>query len=437
MKKLLTPFLFTLNSLSAINCFSQVNYEPNIKVETIAGTGVYGTMNGSIKTASFAGPTGISIDKEGNLYIVDRGISNIRKIGINDTVSTFAGIGTVGNTDGLALNSSFNLPFASDIDSLGNLYIADMDNYSIRKISTNGIVSTLPGAATQNSPSVFSQPQGVALDNFGNVYVSDTYNNAIRKINLDGTISTIAGGSYYSYGLINGSGKSVAFKYPVGLVLDKDSSIYIADAGNNVIRKINAKGIVSTFAGTETKGFEDGNVLTAKFNNPTGVCIDKDGNLIVVDRNNSAIRKISKLGIVSTLAGGSSAGLVDGKGNIAQFNYPYSATTDKLGNIYIADSGNLTIRKISNDNILTEVEKSLNLNLNIYPNPAKDYINVSLSEINGSHLHILDINGNEVFNLSLKDFNTKDSISNLENGIYVFKIISQNNTFIQKVSILK
>ncbi|MEI9908947.1 MAG: NHL repeat-containing protein [Bacteroidota bacterium] len=262
------------------------------------------------------------------------------------TVSTMAG-STKGFADGSGNIAQFYSPAGVCVDALGNVYVADKDNDMIRKISPSGMVSTLAGSSRgyadgSASTAKFFAPTGVCVDLDGNVYVADMSNHRIRKITPNGVVSTLAGSSP---GFAEGSGSAAKFYYPVGLCVDLLGNIYVAEEFNNRIRKITPAGVVSTFAGSGG-GNADGNASTAKFNNPTGICIDLQGNFYVTDYSSNRIRKITPAGMVSTLAG-STEGFADGTGTAALFDHPFGLCVDKQGNIYIADMWNSKIRKIT------------------------------------------------------------------------------------------
>ncbi|WP_395076817.1 IPT/TIG domain-containing protein [Flavobacterium sp.] len=267
-------------------------------------------------------------------------------------VSTVAG-STRGFADGIGSNVLFNLPFGTTVDAVGNLYVADGDNHKIRKISPVGVVTTLAGstfgfADGSNITAQFYAPTGVATDASGNIYVTDSANHKIRKISPTGVVSTLAGSTV---GFADGNGNNAKFDYPRDLVLDNQGNVYVADYNNSRIRKISPTGVVSTFAGS-TNGFSDGIGSSALFKNPRGLTIDLSGNLYVADQNNHKIRKITAAGVVTTIAG-SISGFADGEGSTAKFSFPSGIAVDDLGNIYVSDTFNHKIRKISPSGIVS------------------------------------------------------------------------------------
>jgi len=272
----------------------------NGNVSTIAGTPkTSGHKDGPAKSALFYSPAGMTADSKGNLYAPDVHNNIVRKIDINGNVSTIAGTPKKsGYKDGPAKNALFYSPTGITIDSKGNLYVADF-NHVIRKIDTSGNVSTIAGtpktSGHKDGPAknaLFHSPDGIAIDNKGNLYVADTKNNVIRKIHTNGNISTIAGVPNKS-GHQDGPAKSALFNSPYRIAVDSKGNVYVADTYNHVIRKIDTSGNVSTIAGTpKTPGHKDGPVKSALFSSPLGLAFDGKGNLYVTESGNNTIRKI-------------------------------------------------------------------------------------------------------------------------------------------------
>jgi len=285
---------------------------PGGVVSTFAGSGNQGSIDAAGLLASFNSPTGITIDASGNLFVGDAGSNRIRKITPDGKVVTFAGSDSTGFADGPAATATFFHPEGVAADGTGNIFVADAGNNLIRKIATDGTVSTIAGAVTsQQLTSVFSNPTGVATDASGNVYVANYLKNEIDKITSGGIVSTLAGSD--STGAKNGPALAAAFSFPNSLVVDAAGNVYVADGANNLIRKIATDGIVSTLAGDGSQGANDGAGTAASFNNPAGIAIDATGNLYVADSNNNLIRKITPAGVVTTVAGSGRAGARNGQ----------------------------------------------------------------------------------------------------------------------------
>ncbi len=277
------------------------------------------------------------------------------------TVSTLAGSGYSGFTDATGTAAQFSNPTGIAIDVSGNVYVGDRVNNRIRKITPAGVVSTLAGVNMvgfldgNGTVAQFSDPNGVAVDASGNVYVGDKNNHRVRKVTPASVVSTFAGNSTAGY--TDGTGTSAQFYSPVGIAVDTTGNVFVADFDNHRIRKITPLGVVSTIAGSGTAGFADGTGTAAQFNYPAGVAVDASGNIFVADAGNNKIRKITPAGVVSTVAG-STAGFTNGTGTAAQFNYPTGVAVDAYGNILVADEANNRIRLISPNAVVSTLAGS-------------------------------------------------------------------------------
>jgi hypothetical protein len=286
------------------------------------------------------------------------------------TFSTIAGIaGNIGGSDGMGTNAQFNSPAGVIVDTNGNLYVADNNANTIRKIApvgTNWMVTTIAGtngigstgfADGTNSVARFDEPMGITVDGLGQLYVADYGNNTIRKIKPVGAnwvVTTIAG-TAGSAGFADGTNGSAQFNNPSGITVDTNGNLYVADYYYSTIRMITLVGtnwVVTTIAGTEhSYGSNDGTNGAAQFFGPSSITIDLQGNLYVADTINNTIRKITPVGtnwVVTTIAGqAGNSGFNDGTNLVAQFNDPYGISVDGLGNLYVADTLNNTIRKVT------------------------------------------------------------------------------------------
>ncbi len=328
-------------------------------VTTLAGTaGAAGSTDGTGTAARFNSPLGIAIDASGNVYVADSDNDTIRKITPAGVVTTLAGTaGVAGSTDGTGAAARFSFPLGIGVDAAGNVYVADSNNDTIRKITPAGVVTTLAGTAGAagstdgtGAAARFNTPYGLAVDASGNVYVADKVNDTIRKITPAGVVTTPAG-TAGQVGSTNGG----LFNAPVGVAVDASGNLYVADSRNDTIRKITAAGVVTTLAGSAgSAGSTDGTGAAARFNTPLGVAVDASGNVYVADSANDTIRKITAAGVVTTLAGtAGQAGSADGTGAAARFKTPYGVAVDSSGNVYVADTGNDTIRKITPAGVVT------------------------------------------------------------------------------------
>ena len=325
-------------------------------VSTLAGS-TGGFRDGVGRSAQFHGPSGVAVDTEGNVYVADESDNLIRKVTSEGLVSTLAGR-RWGLRDDAGTAAQFHDPFDVALDAEGNVYVADLNNHRIRKITPEGLVSSLAGSTRgfrdgSGRSAQFNGPSGVAVDAEGNVYVTDLVNHRIRKITPEGLVSTLAGSTQ---GFRDGAGTSAQFNGPSGVAVDAEGNVYVADQLNHRIRKITPEGLVSTFAGS-TRGFGDGAGRSAQFNGPSGVEVDAEGNVYVADENNSLIRKITPEGEVSTFAG-STGGFGDGAGRSAQFNRPTDVAVDTEGNVYVADWQNHLIRKITAEGLVSTLAGS-------------------------------------------------------------------------------
>jgi len=315
-------------------------------VTTIAGSGQPGVQDGQALLASFSDPFGIAVDRRGNVFIADAGESNrIRRLTPEGRVETIAG-SSEGFRDGTAAQAQFNTPSGIAIDSAGNLIIADTSNNRIRKLSADGsIVSTIAGSGVAGftdgpaSEVEFDGPVGVAVDKKGNVFVADSYNDRIRKISTDGTVTTITGGSSPDY--VDGPLANAMFDTPCGIAVDEAGNIFVADTGNRAIRKINSAGEVSTIAG----GTIDTTNSEVHFGRPMSLALTHDGFVFVSDED-GRISFINPEGEAKYYAG-SSPGHADNAGSDARFNRPAGIAIDRRGTLFVADGNNYLIRELA------------------------------------------------------------------------------------------
>jgi sugar lactone lactonase YvrE len=323
-------------------------------VSTVAGLATLGSVDGIGGATRFNGPRGVALDAAGNVYVADYYNHTIRKISAGSVTTTLAGLaGNPGSADGTGSAARFNFPSGVAVDGGANVYVADLQNHTIRKITPAGVVTTLAGLAESSgstdgtgSAARFKNPSGVTTNAAGNVYVADTNNHTIRKITPAGVVTTLAG-SAGSSGSADGTGGAARFAFPQGVATD-GSNIYVADNNNSTIRKITSAGVVTTLAGLAgTIGSADGTGSAARFWQPHGVAVDSVGNVYVADGGgNYLIRKITPAGLVTTLAGlADYYGSADGAGSAARFNTPAGVAVDVNGTLYVADDQNSVVRK--------------------------------------------------------------------------------------------
>lgn len=333
---------------------AQSSYPASYVFTTLAGSASgAGSNDATGSAARFNQPTSVATDNAGNVFVADSDNNRIRKITSAGVVTTFAGSGIIGSADGTGSAAQFKHPTGVAVDGLGNVYVADYGNHMIRKITAAGAVTTLAGTAGTAGSSdgtgtaaLFDYPEGVAVDGSGNVYVADSYNNTIRKITAAGVVTTLAG-TAHSTGSNDGTGSVAHFFGPYSVAVDGSGSVYVADYGNHAIRKITSGGVVTTLAGLAgSDGSTDSTGSLARFFSPAGIAVDTLGNVFVADSGNHTVRKITSGGVVTTLAGlTGNTGSADGTGSTARFFGPTGLAVDGAGHVYVADFGNNTIRK--------------------------------------------------------------------------------------------
>lgn len=323
----------------------------SLMVSTLAGNGSQGYLDGMGTSAQFNSPLGICVDVNGNVYVTDGMQPRIRKITSGGEVTTFAGSGSQGYSDGLGTAAQFKFlsSIGIAIDINGYIYVADSYNHRIRKITPSGMVTTLAGSGVDGYAdgngvlAQFNYPSGIAVDLQGHVYVADSNNLRIRKITPSGVVTTLAGSGTKSFS--DGMGTAAHFSTPKGIAVDQSGNAYVADTANHRIRKISSSGMVTTLAGSGASGYVDGIGTSAQFYGPYGISVDNSGNLYVADTTNRRIRKITASGLVSTLAGTGVFGYVDGEGSSAQFRMPFGVAVDTQGNVFVTEEHQ--VRKIS------------------------------------------------------------------------------------------
>jgi sugar lactone lactonase YvrE len=331
-------------------------------IKTVAGNGASGFSGdgGFALAAQLNNPSGVVVDAIDNLYIADSLNNSIRNMTIG-IISTLAGNGTAGfsGDGGPATAAKLNRPTGVAVYSAGNIYIADTGNHRIRKITLAKVISTIAGNGTQGfsgdggpaSDAQLNNPSGVAVDSTGNIYIADTSNDRIRKITVSGVISTVAGNGNRGYSGDGGPATAAQLSNPSGVAVDFADNLYIADTSNNRIRKVTAAGMISTVAGNGAYGFsgDAGPATAAQLSNPSGVAVDAAGNLFIADQLSNSIRKVTIAGIISTVAGNGTAGFAGdgGPATAARLSRPTGVAVDSAGNLYIADTYNFRIRRVT------------------------------------------------------------------------------------------
>jgi len=363
-------------AIRQINTQGVINFIAGACVVASGCTIGYSGDGGLAVDAGLIEPYGVAVDAAGNVYIAERNDGRIRQIAagpnyLNNYISTIIGNGNLGfsGDGGSALAAQLNSPTGVALDSAGNVYIADSQNYRIRKVPSpgKGNISTVAGDgffsyAGDGGPAVQAQldaPQAVAADSRGNVYIADTGNNVVRKVASSGTITTFAGNGLAGVG---GDGGPAAAQImgPAGVAVDAQGNVYISDTIGQRIRVVTpSNGQINTYAGNRTPGYAgDGGAATgAELNTPTGLAVDTAGNLYIADTLNSVIRKVTPAGTISTVAGNGVQGYA-GDGGVAtgaELYYPKAVAVDASGNLYIADTQNNRVRKVNSSGIISTV----------------------------------------------------------------------------------
>jgi sugar lactone lactonase YvrE len=349
-------------AVAAVRLAAQAIYDPAYAFTTFAGTPSRGATDGPSDAARFSNPSGVAVDRTGNVFVADQDNHTVRKITPDGIVTTFAGAaGETGSTDGIGSAARFFRPAGLAFDASGTLFVADTGNHTIRKITPAGAVTTFAGSAGQlgsadgfGDIARFNAPGGVAVGNGGNVYIADTNNHTVRQISPSGLVTTFAG-SPTSSGTQDGTGNNAGFGFTVGVAVDANGDVFVAEPSR--IRKITPSRVVTTLAGSSFFGYADGAGTAAQFNGASGIAIDPSGNLLVTEIINNTIRKVTQEGVVTTVAGirSSQGGAVDGPANAARFNRPRAIVAESDGNLLVADSNNQSIRRISTTGVVTTV----------------------------------------------------------------------------------
>lgn len=352
-----TVMTVPITPIMPVNSGGAITGNGNI-VSTVAGNGNIGYINAVGFAARFNNPDGIVADAAGNYYIADAGNNCIRKMTPAGVVTTFAGDTAAGFVDGAGAAARFRGPCGIAIDAAGQLYVADMGNHRIRKISPTGVVTTLAGGGgslangagyTDNvgAAAAFNEPADVAIDASGNALVADRANHCIRSITPAGLVSTVAGNGTPGY--INNAGlpANARFNSPEGIAVGANGTIYVADRYNSALRSISASGIVTSVAGNGSSGFSNG--LIGRLSYPTDVVVDSNGDLLIADAGNGCIRKyLTQSSLLTTLAGShyTPNGYIDGVGSAAAFNNPTDLAVGPNGMIMVCDHANQRMRRI-------------------------------------------------------------------------------------------
>ncbi len=337
-------------------------------ITTVAGNGEFASNgDGGPATDASVSPDDVAVDEAGNLFIADFRHHRIRKVAPNGTISTIAGNGTPGyNGDGiLATAAQLNTPRAITVDNDGNILITDTMNRRIRKIDSNGIISTIAGTGQfggsgNGGPATaarLSTPSDIVVDSAGTIFIADEQNNRIRSIDQNGIIRNVAGNGTYGFGGDGGPAKSALLGNPLGVAVDPTGTVFIADTESQRVRRVDTNGIIITVAGNGLRSFggDGGPAIDAKLDDPLEATFDREGNMYIADRWNHRVRRVDTNGVITTVAGNGTP-VFSGDGGLAttaSLRFPVSVAVDQEGNIYIADLSNKRIRKVDTNGIIT------------------------------------------------------------------------------------
>ncbi len=375
MKKNILLFFICIFSFSL--SFGQI-------INTYAGNGICGNSGdgGPATSAEICTVFGIAYDNSGNLYI--SGSTLVRKVNSLGSISTFAGNGFYGSSGngGPATSAELESPYYVAVDDSFNVYISDYGTCNIRKVNTLGLISTIAGNGVkgysgdggQATNAALWDPLGIAVDNFHNLFIADYGNSRIREVKTNGIITTIAGNGVGGYSGDGGNATNAEINLSGAVYVDGTGNIYISDANNQCVRKVNTSGIILTIAGNGSGGYsgDGGPATVAEFNGPVYTIVDGQGNLYISDQGNDCVRFINTSGIISTIAGNGTAGYSGdgGMATSAELNFPEGLALDATGDLYIAEYLNYRVRIISgNINTMNNYLHSDDLKF-IFPNPS-------------------------------------------------------------------
>lgn len=419
-------------------------------VTTYCGNGSPGLVNGPVHSAKFNQPFGMCIDKTGNLYVADAGNHCIRKIS-SGVVSTLAGSGAMGWKDGDGDTARFNSPSNLCVDDSGNVYVSDFANQRIRKVTPQGKVSTLAGTGVAGytdgtaAGSQFNYPRGICVDSAGNLYVADSWNHRIRKITRNGQVITFAGGGASSGvgstgALADGQDTSARFYTPSGLAIDRTGNLYVADAYNHRIRRVSNTGMVTGVCGTGNSGLgngasQDGDSASVRLNTPTEVYVNEaTGYLLIGETFGNRVRSLNLQDYsVSTYAGSGLADYFDDVDSLAAFNYPRGVVANATGRVvYVCDYNNHAIRMM--EPVLQTSLASLTSpeSLYIFPHPVANRFAIANLPEASQEIQIFSATGALVFqNLTVSAPSHTIDISSLPVGLYLLRVTTEGATYHQ------
>ena len=443
MKQLLTLFLLL--------SFGYVG--PAQIITTIAGGGtVVGGDGGMATDCSLETPTGVAVDGAGNFYICERDAHRVRKVNAAGVITTFAGTGVAGYSgdSGPASSAKLTSPYCIAVDASGVVYIGDAS--TVRVVNTAGIISTIAGSGVvgfggDGGPATLAQlngPSGLAVDHSGNIYVADKKNHRLRKVGTDGNITTIAGTGSVSF---NGEGipATTANLYePSGVTIDAAGNLFVLEYINPRVRKITTSGIITTIAGNGTTGYsgDGGTAASATFDRPIGIVSDKNGDVYIGATFNNRIRKVHTNGVITSVVGNGFPGSAGdgGPATAAQLHAPTGVAIDAAGNLFVCSFYGNKVRKITN------IVGAVNYNtcqsvagIETFPNPSAGSFSVRVSSTESSSMSIVvtDLLGRQVLTKSASTNTDVPIDMNVANGWYVVAAIVNSRVLSEKIYLVR
>ncbi len=388
---------------------------------------------------------GVAVDGAGNIYIADKGNNVVRRVNTSGIITTFAGTGTVGasGNGGQATAARLNGPVAVATDAAGNVYITDNGNNAIRKVNTAGFITAYAGVGSAGYSgdgasalaAELKAPEGITIDALGNLYIADAGNNVVRKVDTAHNITTVAGTGTAGKSGDGGAAIAAKLSQPTGVATDQYGNLYIADNANHSIRKVTAAGIITTIAGTGLAGNsgDGGPAVSATLRYPSSVSVDGSSNIYIADQGNNNVRVINAAGAISHYAGTSTAGY-SGNGGLAAtatLSSPRNVLADGWGRVYVTDYGNHGVRVVTATPIVGVQHTVGAATLNIFPNPAKGAFTVELPGNTTAQVTVTDITGRL---LQTQEVNSKTAtIRALTPGHYTVTVKTGEQTVTGKV----
>lgn len=411
------------------------------------GTGGYSGDGGQARDARLNSPTGVGYDGAGNIYIADRGNHVVRKVAPNGVITTFAGNDTLGYSGdmGPATAAKLNRPYSVTADVAGNVYICDGGNNVIRKVNTAGVITTIVGTGVAGNTgdlgpataATLNNPQGIALDTLGNLYIADADNHVVREVS-GGMIFRVAGTGTNGYSGDGGMALGAKLYSPSAVAVDPLGNIYVADYYNNAVRKIDASGIITTFAGTGVAGYsgDGGSAVNAKLRNPSGVAVFGFGPVFISDQGNNVVRMVNSSGIITNYAGSYTNGYTGdgGVATLAKLSSPKGIAVNSLNKLYIADFDNNVIRVVGSNTAVNGL--SVPGSVKVYPNPANGVVTLELpKECNDAVATVVDMLGRTLSTQVIRGSLAQVELGNLTTGNYVIKIVSGNEIYRERIEV--